>query len=906
MPPRLKGSQPWIAILCVPMDRAVPALPDPTYFRQFLADFGAGGIADFWLDMSGGRLDLSASRVVGWYVVGKRQAELKDMQRGEVAALARATAQAAGVVTVGYRHVLAVVYDRPDSGAVGSDFILGVQPWQGQPGWRHCRRCESLAFWDGTREPGLCSAGGRHDHSASSYYAVAHDSAVVDGQPGWRWCRVCEGLIFEGAQTSSPCAGGGTHDLAGFRYLLRNGSTDGGEQSGWRWCARCDGLAYSPDALTSGRCPGGGGVHDHQGSGNYSLPLAWAASVGLLAHETGHGFGLNHAFGTKRTGDFGNDRRPGAYGDWSDIMSWAGTASFNAARYTPAGAGLGAAMRINLGWVDPAAVRRIAVGSASETIALVPLGSAGAGAQAIQVVDGPNNRIFTASFRKATGWDLGLGHDRVLVHQQRSLFGAGQGGWLHCQRCNGMVYGAEMACAAGGMHDGTGSLDYRLSEGQGAIGQPGWRWCRRCSTLSFAGGGVTGPCPAGGLHDHTDSGNYGLNEDGPGQNGWRWCRRCQGLFFSENGVAGSCAAGGGHDATGSGRYTLHTQWHPAPGHNQDHWRWCGKCQGLFFAGGGGCVDGESHVLAGSEYALGLGLAGGQSHWKHCGKCQRLAFHDGTRPAGACSVGGAGSRHDHMSSGSYALHTDEEAAVGQDGWRSCRKCSALIHVGDGSRKMKCSAGGEHELPDSLTDYVLQMADQGVKVRSGFRWCRNCGALVDKDGADGCAAGGSHDTSTSGPYVVRTDPLSLNRETAYWRICTQCHALFELNSNDNQNKEKPCPKGGPHVPSGEFFVTFRTSAPYWRWCRRCETLAYSGGAASAPGCAAGGAHDFSSSAHYIPPRLEFDSVQALTIDLVEGSLYKVPGSAISFEVVLMTGDSATVRVITKRKTKGRIHR
>ena len=69
-----------------------------------------------------------------------------------------------------------------------------------------------------------------------------------------------------------------------------------------------------------------GGPHDFSRSGNYSIPVSYAASVGAFGHETAHGFGLQHAFDTARSGDFFNDQGPGAYGDYTDIMSWANSA----------------------------------------------------------------------------------------------------------------------------------------------------------------------------------------------------------------------------------------------------------------------------------------------------------------------------------------------------------------------------------------------------------------------------------------------------------------------------------------------------------------------------------------------------------------------------------------------------
>jgi hypothetical protein len=40
------------------------------------------------------------------------------------------------------------------------------------------------------------------------------------------------------------------------------------------------------------------------------------------------------------------------------------------------------------------------------------------------------------------------------------------------------------------------------------------------------------------------------------QRGWRFCSKCNGLFFSGGGAAGTCPAGGGHDGAASGDYAL--------------------------------------------------------------------------------------------------------------------------------------------------------------------------------------------------------------------------------------------------------------------------------------------------------------------------------------------------------------
>jgi hypothetical protein len=147
-----------------------------------------------------------------------------------------------------------------------------------------------------------------------------------------------------------------------------------------------------------------------------------------------------------------------------------------------------------------------------------------------------------------------------------------------------------------------------------------WRWCGKCEGLFFAGPGRgparKGRCPAGGVHDDSASGEYTLMHQVPGlgQGGWHWCGKCEGLFFAGTefpGLArvGKCAAGGVHDGSASGEYTL---MHEVPGVGQSGWHWCGKCEGLFFAGTefpglarvGKCPAGGVHDdSASGEYGL---------------------------------------------------------------------------------------------------------------------------------------------------------------------------------------------------------------------------------------------------------------------------------------------------------------
>jgi hypothetical protein len=148
----------------------------------------------------------------------------------------------------------------------------------------------------------------------------------------------------------------------------------------------------------------------------------------------------------------------------------------------------------------------------------------------------------------------------------------------------------------------------------GKESQGGWRWCKKCEGLWFADGGDDrkGKCPAGGTHTSADSGSYVLtqnDDNAAGQQGWRWCKKCEGLWFGDGGEnrKGKCPGGGTHELADSGNYALTHNDDNAAG--QQGWRWCKKCEGLWFADGGEarkgrCPAGETHTDADSgRYAV---------------------------------------------------------------------------------------------------------------------------------------------------------------------------------------------------------------------------------------------------------------------------------------------------------------
>ena len=128
--------------------------------------------------------------------------------------------------------------------------------------------------------------------------------------------------------------------------------------------------------------------------------------------------------------------------------------------------------------------------------------------------------------------------------------------------------------------------------------QGSWSWCRKCEGLFYSGNPSFGVCPADGQsHDPMQSGHYVVYLDAESlaaqggtlgglsaqQGGWRWCRKCQGMFFAEN-TQGVCPVDRqAHDSSQSGHYAIVLD-DGVSSLGQKDWRWCQNCQGLFYSG----------------------------------------------------------------------------------------------------------------------------------------------------------------------------------------------------------------------------------------------------------------------------------------------------------------------------------
>lgn len=146
---------------------------------------------------------------------------------------------------------------------------------------------------------------------------------------------------------------------------------------------------------------------------------------------------------------------------------------------------------------------------------------------------------------------------------------------------------------------------------------------------------------------------------------WRWCNKCQGLYYGPGQPASRCAAGGPHSRqadSGSGNYTLLHNAAPAID-RQNGWRWCNRCQGLFYGpevATSRCPAGSTHatpaVSGSGNYTLFHNAppdAGRQRDWRYCSTCRGLFFGPSV-DLSACPGGGTHRRPDQTGSGNYSI------------------------------------------------------------------------------------------------------------------------------------------------------------------------------------------------------------------------------------------------------------
>ena len=142
----------------------------------------------------------------------------------------------------------------------------------------------------------------------------------------------------------------------------------------------------------------------------------------------------------------------------------------------------------------------------------------------------------------------------------------------------------------------------------------------------------------------------------------------------------------------------------------------------------------------------------QANWRWCNKCQALAY-GGFADLGPCPASGL---HDHFGSGDYSLIVDAHEILGEDesDWRWCNKCQALAFA-DSPSLGSCSAGGMHDHTGSGNYVLAYSASSGAPPgrQDNWRWCNKCQVPAFAGfGAGPCSAGGFHDHSGSVNYML----------------------------------------------------------------------------------------------------------------------------------------------------------
>ncbi|KAJ9656825.1 hypothetical protein H2198_004713 [Neophaeococcomyces mojaviensis] len=302
-------------------------------------------------------------------------------------------------------------------------------------------------------------------------------------------------------------------------------------------------------------------------------------------------------------------------------------------------------------------------------------------------------------------------------------------------------------------------------------------------------------------------------------------------------------------------------------------RWCNKCQGLFSASTAVCPAGLTHDYIGSNnYRLvnNNPSHNGQKDWSSCTDC-RMVWYTANDTAGSCPAK-PGQGHKANPEGHFSLTFEPTLAPGQHDWKWCRKCQGLSYSKNALRGA-CPAGGSHEHSGS-GNYILNNTVTGEGM-TGFRWCRKCQTLSNATFAPCVYAGilgllASHEYDGSGDYALAVNDTNAPGQ-AGWKICRKCHGL---NFAQSQGR---CAAGGDHDKSDpEVFTVMHGSSDQtgqnnWRCCKKCQLMYFPEFMVNIK-CPAGGSHDSEGSLIYNIPHFETDRVFLVGGELHPGDVWE----------------------------------
>src|SRR6266498_3168160 len=354
-----------------------------------------------------------------------------------------------------------------------------------------------------------------------------------------------------------------------------------------------------------------------------------------------------------------------------------------------------------------------------------------------------------------------------------------------------------------------------------------------------------------------------------GQPDWHLCSKCGGLFWAPNDQpSGICPKGDNHQPIGWNFVLPNKQQGATDATGQGNWRFCDKCNGLFWAPegkpNGVCPkDGLQHNPQGwifylpnepidpdenPNYRPGSLSAKGQPFWRFCIYCKGL-FWAGDGFKGLCPGAPGGGSHLHLllkeeepQKGKFAPLTSEEP-IGIT--QSLEVTSgAFSHLGRIYLFVNMSEASFSERPrggDPAYGLYMVMKDRpGVPgvYQKQFLFSPRIGQCPKDETRSSLE---SHEI-LGFKFVLPHAPADSVPGPNTWRLCKKCGTMFW-----NGAFPSMCWKGGTHEPDSIAYTLEQGATEdhqhqsNWRVCQDCSTLFWDGEQSGLKGrCPAGGHH------------------------------------------------------------------
>ncbi|WP_051030176.1 hypothetical protein [Nocardia takedensis] len=364
--------------------------------------------------------------------------------------------------------------------------------------------------------------------------------------------------------------------------------------------------------------------------------------------------------------------------------------------------------------------------------------------------------------------------------------------------------------------------NFRLpNDKQGATPQTGqgkWRFCARCHGLFWAPDQRSaGVCSRGGEHEPAGWDFFLPNDhqgatDQTGQKDWRFCGKCNGLFFSAQGAErGVCPAGGRHRPVGWNFYIPNREQGASEQRGQPNWRFCGNCHGMFW-------DGEAHkgVCAGAPEAGGFPLRG------VLGSDGKFAPFRMPEPYGiSSSLEVPSGAFSHL--GKVYVFCNISDWIWSGKKRPVDPCQGLYllsnhHPGNHTRYDmefmfnprigRCPTDETRRHFESHdvrgVRFVLPHTRPGaLGMQDRWRRCVKCHSLFMQSATPSvCWKGGAHEDDPGGlDFALPVDAAANAQNQRAWLRCANCAMLFW---NGDPASTRLCPAGATHIPTGPEFT------------------------------------------------------------------------------------------------------